>query len=204
MDKPTWRGSGEQVVRDLRFGIRVLRRSPVSSLVAVASIALGIGLTTAIFSMLYAIAWRPLPVANPEALVQLQALEAGTGKETSLPAPVLRGLREQRQIFAGVAFDSSDGLAGRIGDRTERVIGEVVTGDFFRVLGVPLFLGHDFSPNADGAAWEPSAIISHGFFTPSERRSRDPRTDRSPERISVHDHRRIAARVLRVEHRTVA
>jgi predicted permease len=164
MDKRTWRESGEQVVRDLRFGVRALRRSPTASAAAVLSVALGIGASTAIFSMLNAIAWRPLQVANPEALVQLQALEPGTGKETGLPVAVLRGLREQRQVFAGLAFDSSDGLAGRIGDRTDRVIGEVVTWDFFPVLGVPLFLGTNFSPNADGAAWEPSAIVSYDFF----------------------------------------
>jgi predicted permease len=160
-----WRGSSEQVMRDLRFGVRALRRSPAAAVVAVLSVALGIGANTAIFSMLYAIAWRPLPVANPETLVQLQALEPGTGKEIDLPAPVLRGLREERQVFAGVAFDSSDGLAGRIGDRTERVIGEVVTADFFAVLGVPLFLGTSFSENTDGAAWEASAILSYDFFS---------------------------------------
>ena len=165
MDRGTWRGSSEQAVRDLRFGVRALRRSPAASAVAVLSVALGIGANTAIFSMLNAIAWRPLQVANPEALVQLQALEPGTGNEIGLPAPVLRELRRQRQVFTGIAFDSSDGLAGRIGDRTDRVIGEVVTGDFFRVLGVPLFLGTNFSPNADGAAWEPSAIVSYDFFS---------------------------------------
>ena len=164
MDRRTWRGIGEHVFRDLRFGVRALRRSPAASAIAVVSVALGIGANTAIFSMLYAIAWRPLPVSNPEALVQLRALEAGTGKDISLPAPVLRGLREQRQIFAGIAFDTSDGLAGRIGDRTDRVIGEVVTADFFSVLGVRLVLGNDFPPDADGAAWEPSAIVSYDFF----------------------------------------
>ena len=173
MDRGTWVATGEQVVRDLRFGFRALRRSPAASAVAVLSVALGIGANTAIFSMLSAITWRPLQVANPEALVQLQVLEPGTGKEIGLPAPVLRGLREQRQVFAGIAFDNADGLAGRIGDRTDRVIGEVVTGDYFLVLGVPLFLGTNFSPNADGAAWEPSAIVSYDFF--SRRLSADAR-----------------------------
>jgi predicted permease len=165
MDRGTWWGTGEQVLRDLRFGVRSLRRSPAASAVAVLSVALGIGANTAIFSMLNAITWRPLQVANPEALVQLQAAEPGTGKEIGLPAAILRQLREQRQVFAGIAFDSSDGLAGRVGDRTDRVIGEVVTADFFSVLGVPLLLGTDFSPNADGAAWEPSAIVSYDFFS---------------------------------------
>ena len=165
MDRGTWRGSVEQVVRDIALWVRALRRSPAASAVAVLSVALGIGANTAIFSMLNAITWRPLQVANPEALVQLQALEPGTGKEIGLPAPVLRALREQRHVFAGIAFDSSDGLAGRIGDRTDRVIGEVVTWDFFAVLGVPMFLGTNFSPNADGAAWEPSAIVWYDFFS---------------------------------------
>src|SRR4030095_7763733 len=74
-----------------------LRRSPVASAVAVLSVALGIGANTAICSRLSAIAWRPLAVPNPEALVQLQAFEPRTGKEVGLPVPVLRALREQRQ-----------------------------------------------------------------------------------------------------------
>ena len=94
MNKRRWSGSGEQMVRDLRFGVRALRRSPAACAVAVLSLALGIGASTAIFSMLNAIAWRPLKVANPEALVQLQAVEPRTGKEIGLPARVLRGLRE--------------------------------------------------------------------------------------------------------------
>src|SRR5512133_1688314 len=99
MDGGTWRVNGEQVVRDLRFGVRALFRSPAASAVAVLSVALGIGANTAIFSMLNAIRWRPLPVAHPEALVQLQAREPGTGKEIALPAPILRQLREQPQVF---------------------------------------------------------------------------------------------------------
>jgi hypothetical protein len=59
MDKRTWRESGEQVVRDLRSGVRALRRSPAASTAAVLSVALGIGANTAIFSMLNAIVWRP-------------------------------------------------------------------------------------------------------------------------------------------------
>ena len=205
MDRRTWRAIGEQVMRDLRFGVRALRRSPAASAVAVLSVALGIGANTAIFSMLNAITWRPLQVANPEALVQLQALEPGTGKEIGLPAPVLRGLREQRQVFAGIAFDSSDGLAGRIGDRTDRVIGEVVTGDFFPVLGVPLFLGTNFSPNADGAAWEPSAIVSYDFF--SRRLNADAGIVGQSiflNGYAVQDHRGIASRFLRAERRAVS
>ena len=154
----------EQLVRDVRFGTRALRRSPAASAVAVLSVALGIGANTAVFSMLYAIGWKPLPVSHPDALVQLQALERGTGREISLPAGVLRALREEQHIFTGITFDSSDGLAARINDRTDRVIGEVVTADYFSVLGVRLFLGSDFLPNADGAAWEPSAIVSYEFF----------------------------------------
>ncbi len=155
----------EPLLQDVRFGIRTLRRSPVASVIAVLSMALGIGATTAIFSMLHAIAWKPLPVTEPGSLVQIRAVQKDTGKQTGLPAVVIRALRDQRDVLAGVAVDNWDGVALRVGDSAERAIAEVVTADFFTTAGVTPFLGSYFPSGADGSAWEPVTVISHDFFT---------------------------------------
>jgi predicted permease len=154
----------EGLLRDLRFGFRALGRSPATVSVAILSIALGIGANTAIFSMLHAIAWRPLPVTDPGALVQIRAVDRGTGRELGIPSAVLRGLREQVRDFEGVVVDASDGIAFRYGGTTERVIGEVASADFYSALGVKPFLGRYFPEGADGSAWAPVAVLSYDFF----------------------------------------
>src|SRR5688500_5576546 len=154
----------EQPMRDLSFGLRALGRSPATVVVAILSVALGIGANAAVFSILYAIRWKPLPVKDPHALVQIRAVDRRTRNELSIPGPVLRGLREHRQTFVGVVGDASDGIAFSDGGTTERVIGEVVTADYYSVLGVEPFLGRYFPEGADGSGWAPMAVLSYDFF----------------------------------------
>ena len=154
----------ERFLHDMRFAVRSLRRSPTASVVAALSIALGIGANTAIFSMLDAILWRPLPVADPGALVQLHALQPRTGTAVALPARVVQAMREQRDTFAGVTVDDWDGVAVRLDGAAERAIAEVVTADYFTTLGVRPFAGQFFPRGADGSGWEPVAVVSHDSF----------------------------------------
>ena len=158
MDNPNWRGSGEQVVGSPLWRPRL---APQSGGIRRRGAVGGARHRREYGNIFDALRDRVAasPGSQPRCARPAAGPRAYKGKEVGLPAPVLRGLREQRQVFVGIAFDNWDGLAGRIGDRTDRVIGEVVTGDYFLVLGVPLFLGTNFSPNADGAAWEPSAIV---------------------------------------------
>src|ERR671910_766494 len=145
----------DALLQDVRYGLRALHRDPVLAAVAVLSLALGIGANTAIFTLLNAVLWRPLPVRDPERLVQIRTVETPTGRERGVPATLLRALQEQGDVFAGVVADIPDGLALRFERRTERVLGEVVTANYFSVLGVEPFLGRYFTEGSDRAAWEP-------------------------------------------------
>src|SRR5260370_29331019 len=149
----------------------MLRKSPGFSTVAVLSLALGIGANTAIFSMLDAILWKQLPVADPAHLVNIQAIESGSGRVRGIPPSLLRDLQLHSQVFSGMLAGIPDGLAFSAGDRTERVIGEVVTANYFSVLAIRPFLGRYFTAGADGAAWQPVAVLSYDFF---QRRFRPP------------------------------
>ena len=128
-------------VTDLRLAARGLARAPLFSLIAIASIALGIGASTAVFTLLDQVALRGLPVARPDELVQLsskgtESYGGGLGNGTELSWPMYRDLRDR---LAGV-----DGLFGRAwlsfhvghAGRTERVEGELVSGNYFGVLGL--------------------------------------------------------------------
>ena len=154
----------ERLLQDIRFGVRTMRRNPAVTAAAVLSMALGIGANTAVFTMLNAVLWRTLPVADPSALVEVRAFARDTGREAGVRTPVLRWLDEQRDAFAGVAAYESDGLACRFGNRTERVVGEVVTANYFSVMGVRPFLGSYFREGQDRAGWEPVVVLSHDFF----------------------------------------
>jgi predicted permease len=154
----------ETLLQDVRYGLRTMRRSPVFAAVAVLSLGLGLGANTAIFTLLNAVLWRRLPVERPEQLVQIETIETGTGRGRGVPSALLRGLQEHGDVFAGVVASIPDGLALRFEGRTERVVGEVVTANYFSVLGVRPFLGRYFGKGSDGAGWEAVAVLSYDFF----------------------------------------
>src|SRR5258708_37368291 len=122
----------EPLLQDVRFGIRTLRRSAVASVIEVLSMGLGSGAMTAIFSMLHAIAWKPLPVTEPGSLVQIRAVQKDTGKQTGLPAVGIRALRDQRDVLAGVAVDNWDGVGVPAGDSAGTATAEVVPAGGFQ------------------------------------------------------------------------
>ncbi|MGH9718634.1 MAG: ABC transporter permease [Bryobacteraceae bacterium] len=156
-----WVGRAAQ---DLRYAARTMRRSPGFTAVALLSLALGIGANTAIFSMLDAILWKPLPVADAASLVRIRTIEAATGRARGVPPALLPGLTRRSEVFSGTLCAIPDGIAFHHGDRTERVIGDVVTANYFSLLGIQPYLGHFFSGGADGAAWQPVAVLSYDFF----------------------------------------
>src|SRR6266852_7814307 len=134
---------------DLRYALRNLRRTPVFATVAILSLALGIGANTAIFSLLDQVLLRLLPVKNPAELVRLYP---GPGpfsgsfrcNRDCLSFPTYRDLRDRNQVFSGVLARWPLGLSFTDGDRTERVAGELVPGNYFDVLGVSAALGRTF------------------------------------------------------------
>ena len=156
----------DEVIQDLRYGARMLLKNRGFTLVVALSLALGIGANTALFSLIDAILLKPLPVKQPEQLVVVgtDAFQQPGKVSSSFSYPVFRDLREQNSVFSGMfAHDALPmGLSG--GGQTERVLCELVSGNFFSVLGVNPHLGRVFTEADDqtpGA--HPVAVISYNF-----------------------------------------
>lgn len=153
----------QDLASDLRYTVRASRRSPAFTLTAVLSLALGIGGTTAIFTALEAVLWKPLPVEDPNRLVTFSISREKGGPENDVPSPFLGQLRASG-IFDGLAVNTADGLSFSIDGRAERIIGDVVAPDYFAVLGVPPVLGQAFTPEVRSGHWAPEAVLSHDFW----------------------------------------
>jgi predicted permease len=159
------------ILHDIRYAFRLLGRSPVLSAVAALSLGLGIGANTTIFSLLNEVFLRPLPLAEPARLVSVfMSDERNRGNAFGNFMPVSRlnlvDFRQQNQVFEGLVFHQFIplSLAGGTGE-PEQIFGEIVTGDYFRVLGAPLVMGRGFLPEEDAAPGaSPVAVLSYGLW----------------------------------------
>jgi len=142
--------------QDLRYGWRLLRKSPGFAAVAVLSLALGIGANTAIFSLANAILLKKLPVTDPDRLVTI-------GR--SVNYPFFRELDRRNGVLDGLAGRFSIDLNLTAGGSTERMHGELVSGSYFRVLGVGATLGRVLTEEDDGAEdAHPVCVISYDLW----------------------------------------
>ncbi len=154
------------MLNDLRYGFRMLARSPGFTAVAALSLALGIGANTAIFSIVNAVLLKPLPVREPERLALVFVNDARNPGNLPLSDYNFRDLREQNQVFddmAGFTFAQVNRAAGT---ESEQIAAQVVTANYFSTLGVQPALGRGFRPDEDRQA-VPVVVISHGFWTRS-------------------------------------
>jgi predicted permease len=155
----------ESLASDLRYGMRALRTDVGFALAAVASLALGIGANTAIFSVLNAVMLRSLPVEDPQRLVQLSSRENGTNNVYT--NPIWEEVRDHQQAFSGALAYSSNRFDLASGGESRFANGIWVSGDFFRVLGVPAIQGRVITPRDDRHGCGPNgpvAVISYGFW----------------------------------------
>ena len=148
---------------DLHYAFRSFVRSPGFTTAAVLSLALGIGANSAIFSALDAVLWRPLPVAEPDGLVQVSISRWGVNGYFWPPAELVRQI-QGTGVFSDVITSTSDGLSFSYDDRAERIIGEAVSPNFFTMLGVQPTLGQGFTPAVQQGSWAAEAVISHNFW----------------------------------------
>ncbi len=155
---------------ELRYALRNLRRTPVFATVAIGSLALGIGANTAIFSLLDQVLLRTLPVKDPQELVKLYF---GSGPfrgsqrcdADCISYPAYRDIRDRNQVFSGVLARWPMAMSFSEGDRTERVRGELASGNYFDTLGVHPAIGRMFTQNDDVQVnGHPLAILSYGFW----------------------------------------
>ncbi|HEU4386285.1 MAG TPA: ABC transporter permease [Blastocatellia bacterium] len=149
--------------RDLRYSARVLAKSPAFTLIAVVTLALGIGANTAIFSVLYALVLRPLPYREPDRLVMLAERDTD-GSRSSISYPNYEDWRSRAQSFEEMASVRGDFFTLTGAGNAEQVQGRTVNWNFFRVLGVQPQLGRPFAVDDDRYGAPRTAIISNRLW----------------------------------------
>lgn len=152
------------MLNDVRLAVRFLRKCPVFSLVAILSLGIGIGASTAIFSVVNALLIRsPEGIGEPERVVELGRTQRGNGFDT-FSYPDFLDYREAASLSGAAAWIFTD-LSWSTEREAERVIGAVVSADYFEVLGVRAARGRFFLPEEDtGIGAHPVAIVSHRFW----------------------------------------
>ena len=170
--------------QDLRYGAQMLMKHPAFTAVAVLTLALGVGANTALFSVVDAVLLKKLPVKDPDQLVLFKATwdgeKFGTGgfngynptdpatgltTGTSFPIQTLQRLRQEKQALADVFAFSPTELNLNAGGQAEVVSGQVVSGNYYTVLGVPAAVGRTLTDEDDNAGVTPVAVLSHRFWT---------------------------------------
>src|SRR5262245_15382329 len=150
--------------QDLRYGARMLMKQPGFTAIAVITLTLGIGANTAVFSIINAVVFRSRPVAQPDQLVELYSGDARDPYGSSAYQDFLV-FRDQGEVFSGLAAYSLQTFKLGGAEEVEPVFGEVVSGNYFDVLGVKAFIGRTFLPEEDRTPGShPVAVISHGLW----------------------------------------
>lgn len=154
----------ENLLRDLKYGLRSLRKSPGFTAVAVITLALGIGVNTAVFSIVYGVIFRPLPYPHPRQIVQLTESSPHGTDEEDVTYKELQFLEQRSSAFQFLAGYTVQGYNLGARDKTDRVKGLPVSADYFHVLGIKPLLGRDFLPEEDRGAGAHVAILSDGAW----------------------------------------
>jgi len=153
------------LMQDVKFAVRMLRKSPGFTIVAILTLALGIGANTAIFSIVKAVILQPLSgVAHSDNIVSVGTRQA-TGDTFPLSYPVYRNLRDRNDVLQTLAADCQIIFTVKIGNETKQIQGEVVTGNYFDALGVHADLGRTLTPDDDKVpSGHPLVVISHKLW----------------------------------------
>jgi len=157
----------ESLVADVRFAFRWLRKSPGFTTIAVASLAIGIGFNTALFAVVDALLFRPLPVVHPEQLVDVYTTAPSSTVAERLNTssyPDYRDLQAHNEVFDDLIGYSPMFAALRLGDRSRLTLGEIVTGNYFQALGVGAAMGRAILPEDDLPGVR-VAMISYAYWT---------------------------------------
>ena len=172
--------------QDIRYGLRMLAKNPGFTVVAVATLALGIGANTAIFSLLNAVMLQSIPVRNPQQLVVLRwsarahPQNAGSSSfgdcqwtkwtdkvsgSCSFSYPMFKEIRAHAEVFSGLAAFAGPAQLDLTGNGAASIArGEIVSGDYFQTLGVPAFLGRTIEPSDERPGAEAVAVLSYPYW----------------------------------------
>ncbi len=152
--------------QDLRYAVRMLRKNPGFSLVVIATLALGIGANAAMFSLTDRVLLQRLPVSNPDQLVVLATRGPSESEPvSSFSYAIYRDLRDRNQVFSGMIARGGAQMNVSYGDQTTRVSAELVSGNYFDVLGVRPWAGRLLTQDDDrNPGAHPVAVISYAFW----------------------------------------
>ena len=154
----------DRLWQDVRFGLRMLRRNPAFTVVAVATLALGIGANTAIFTVIDAVLLRPLPFPEPDRVVWVTELMPQSGRDTVL-TPEFAAWEKAQNVFDQLgAFSVTRGINLAAGTHPERILAGHVTRSFFPALGIEPARGRTFLPEEDQPGHNHVAVISYDLW----------------------------------------
>ena len=167
----------ETIGRDLRYALRSLRKSPGFTMVALLTLALGVGANTAVFSLINGLLLRPLPVPHAEQLATLRFVEGDfDSSDYEFCAPFFRGLENQHEVFSNVFAYNGDTLQVKRQSGNENVPGMLVSGQFFQAMETAPLLGRYLMPQDDQPGGSPAGlavVISEDFWNNWFNRSPD-------------------------------
>ncbi len=156
----------DTLIRDLRFAGRMLAKRPGMTLVAVLSLALGVGANTAIFSLINEVFLQPLPIEDADRVVAIFTTDERAGGQSAMSHLNWRDVREQNETFEEVAGYDFVGMAISTGDEPTLALGFMVSGNYFDTLGVRPAAGRFFLADEDSAPGaHPVAVLHHSFWT---------------------------------------
>jgi predicted permease len=160
--------SFERLVQDIRYGVRTLAKNPAFSLVAIATLALGIGANTAMFSLLDQVVLRLLPVSHPEQLVIVRETGNHYGNTygaNTISWPMFEDLRDNNQVLSGMFCRFQATVTIGYGDRVAQIPAELVSASYFPILGVGAALGRTIAPDDDAVPdSKPVVVLSYNFW----------------------------------------
>jgi predicted permease len=154
----------QTLIQDLRYGARTLLKKPGFTLIAIITLGLGIGANTAIFSLVNTVLLRPLPVAEPDRIVEVGPVFKGVNIG-AFSYPLYKEFRDKNEVFDGLAAYISAPMNLSQNGVNERAWGYLASGNYFDLLGVRAFKGRMFTQEEDRAAGaNPIAVVSYGCW----------------------------------------
>jgi len=173
------------LIKDLRYAFRMLFKTPGVTIVAVITLALGIGANTAIFSSVSAFTSRPLSVPHPEQLIRPVEITEERGIADDLSYPDFVDYRNQSTSFEGLSAEDMVQAAFDNQEQNDVIWGQLVSGNFFDVLQVKPIMGRAFGPDEDGAPGaHPVVVVGHSLWT--RRLASDPNIVGKTVRLNNH------------------
>jgi predicted permease len=153
----------DDLVMDVRYGVRMMRRSPAFTVVAIVTLALGIGANTAMFSLVNATLRHPLPYPEPDQLVRLHG-KSPSFERGSISFPNFRDWQASNRSFATMAVSRSGAFTLTVAETAERVSAELISSDYFTVLGVQPLLGRGLAAGEDDPGQQALVLLGEQLW----------------------------------------